>query len=364
MVTKPKQGPLSDETEEPITLGTESLTSDLPGISGEGHKIIKRLPPGQTIPPHSFAARFRRSKEHRDKMRRDLKINGQQRPGLVLVQENGEEVILDGVTRLEELHGLGHDWLYETITSAELPEGRAVEEHILRLNLGAGAVRQMNDSERAIYAARLREKIEAAADERKRNGKKVLDDERGTVAEKLADIANVKPDRIEQAMKVLKSVLADELEQLVFAGVPISLAAKAADHYRLVADEALKEAVNQALSTALMSDGRNKQKSPVYLLRHALNGHAKDRHGNSIPDGLKPVFDCEPQLTKTAKLLGNTANWIRTLQAELQVAVDVDVSRLDRMADELLNARPLAVCHCDGNNSACPRCEGRGFILR
>jgi len=321
--------------------------SNLPVNSQVGCFLIHK---NQPISYHPIAERAPRDEKHRARLRASLLAKGQMEPIKVLLID-GQPQIVDGVTRTEELFALDQPVFASVLTDAER-HGLSLAAWIVAKNLSASEGRQLNDTQRALLASGASEEIEKAAQQRKKSGVPVSDDERGTTQDVLARIANVTGNRIRDARLVAAY---GELYEAAWNGeVPLSTAAK-------IATVSNKRDRRLALNAA-----KEKDQGRLHEILENIGSPAVPPNQGSSSQAKKPVPSAK-SWRKPIKQLYEIIDWIRETankSAGRVLATTASTEPLLEMVEKIEASKPHTLCPCCKHfpEGHCAFCAGSGWL--
>jgi hypothetical protein len=347
------------------TTSTESVPSEVGQLGERAEKAdddhlanspggqVLELLPGSKPKIHESASKLPRTTKHVARLRADLEANGQLEPGTVL-KLDGEEYIVDGVTRCNIQHERGEPWLYRVITADEL-DGKSVEEWILAKAMSAR--RSMSDDQRAMLAMQFEPSVARAAKERSKLG--IAQKYTCTTRKFLADLMNVTEARIRVARALNDSEITELCDAVLAGRISLSLALKISK---------IKDPGRQRRAIECLDDSEK--------LRELLDRNRTDGLGGRIPDHLKPEFDAATKAMGRAKQLRTVAAYLRDQKANgrdqktkvrgNRVLKGLDLEeQLEKAAELIEESVPYCVCpDCDGHRTGCKECKRSGYRTR
>lgn len=261
-VEKAYQGALVEARQ---LVASGALTVKLPEIQQEGSPkpAEASAPPADEpdYPAHPVADIFpMMPDEALDKMAEDMKENGQQVP--IIIHEGRT---IDGRNRKEACRRAGIKPIYE-----EWQGKGSVVAWILSMNVHR---RHLNDQQRAVIAARVKEILSEQAKERSaqnlrqnRDGTENRDPDsrtEGSSAKAAATLLNVSKDATSKATKVLKSGHKSLVDAVTEGRVSLDAAAKVAElpqsrQSKIVAEGKVKEVAKKARQDKAAKNGNGK----------------------------------------------------------------------------------------------------------
>ncbi len=293
-------------------------------------------------------------------MVRSIEGDGQFDP-ITILRKDGARFILDGLTRFMACRQLKKRCRYVVITEKELA-GKSPAEWAIARNVASKSGRQLNDSQRAIVAARsIKAVFEPLCKANSRSGKAVPKDERGTANERAARAVGVTPNRVRQAVKILGD---EEIVGLVWDGtLAIS---KAAQLMSLSEEERILE-IQLAKAEKVMADQSTDSPAEKPKQPTKKSTTLKDGLRTEIPAQLISVFQTKKVIDRHIRALMKMEAWLETAKEAhagrlLEALSTQSVTSLRLTLEE---ARPFAVCpdrdkHPQGGR--CPTCKNEGWL--
>jgi hypothetical protein len=283
-------------------------------------------------------------------------LHGQRNDAVVDWLPDGTPRILDGVSRMKILFQAERPLACRVITDGDL-NGKSMEQWIITTNFAGDEGRQLTDTQRAIQVVELEDELQEVikmAEERSRSGKKVDEAEKGTVAEHLARLANVKASRVQQVLDVKKKATSPDefqkLTDLMWSG-------------KCVVSKALKivgltdpQERSEALAAARDGD-------KVRLARALGAAPPRDAFQVTIPRDLLPIFASRAKVQVAIKQLEKAANCLRDASVEPR-----HIESATELVQQLKLSQPHAMCeHCnftgrDEQNQPCSRCKSKRYL--
>jgi tellurite resistance protein len=300
------------------------------------------LQPGEELPNHPAALKFRAVKGHEESLRHSLTEHGQLTEATVFECEDGSQFLIDGVTRRKILHGLGQPLRYRLVQSSDIGD-RSVEQWILENNLKGAEARKLNDTQRAVQVADFKDVFSAAAALRSKAGQAAKDSEKGRTEEHLAKLANCSPSRVSQVLNLKKKQKANLIEAVWEGTLSISTAIKLLDK----PEEVQRAAIDAA---------KRKDKPALAAI---LDGPPKDEFGVIVPSELSWLSRCSASIKKAGELIDESSRLLETFPQ-----LDFPCQALRKIANDLEDKHPVVCPFCRGAGRACHVCEGRFWVTR
>ena len=214
-----RQRPSTDKASAPVReLEANAESSTINGVRGTSHgRMILR--PGDKYKTHPVAHAFPREPQHLARLRASIEKVGQQTPVRYRILSDGSIEIEAGLSRIHVLYSMGKDVECKELTDLELG-GRSLAEWICAENFGNEG-RMQDETQRSLQVVSLKdvvEKLQEQAKNRRVGGKACDGKVKARVSEELAKLANVTPNRIDDAFELLEAE-DDVLRQLVWDGI-------------------------------------------------------------------------------------------------------------------------------------------------